>query len=61
MTYDTDDSVFELELERLRSRRPRYAERISCSQEATPAIKMIIGDWYVDELGVRTREITARE
>jgi hypothetical protein len=54
-------SVIELELERLRSRRPRYAERISCSQEATPAIKMIIGDWYVDELGVRTREITARE
>jgi hypothetical protein len=24
------------------------------------AIKMIIGDWYVDELGVPTREITAR-
>jgi hypothetical protein len=33
-----------------------------CSSEiATPAIKMIIGDWYVDELGVRTREITARD
>ena len=60
MTYDTDDSVIELELERLRSRRPRYAERISCNQEATPAIKMIIGDWYVDELGMPTREITAR-
>jgi hypothetical protein len=27
----------------------------------TPAIKMIIGDWYVDELGVPTREIRARD
>jgi hypothetical protein len=26
-----------------------------------PAIKMIIGDWYVDELGMLTREITARD
>jgi hypothetical protein len=26
-----------------------------------PAIKMIIGEWHVDELGVRTREITARD
>jgi hypothetical protein len=56
MTYDTDD-----ELEHLRSKRQRYSERMSSSHEATPAIKMIIGDWYVDELGVRTREITARE
>jgi hypothetical protein len=30
-------------------------------QEMSPAIKMIIGDWYVDELGMPTREITARE
>ena len=61
MTYDTDDSVIELELGRLRSKRPRYSERMSSSQAATPAIEMIIGDWHVDELGVRTREITARE
>jgi hypothetical protein len=26
-----------------------------------PAIKMVIGDWYVDELGMLTREITARD
>ena len=52
MTYDTDD-----ELEHLRLKRQRYSERMSSSHEATPAIKMIIGDWYVDELGVRTREI----
>jgi hypothetical protein len=68
MIYNTDDSVIELELERLRSRRrrhcsrrPRHAERMSISQEVLPAIQMIIGEWYVDELGVRTREITARE
>jgi hypothetical protein len=27
----------------------------------TPAIKMLIGDWHVDELGILTREITARD
>ncbi len=56
MTYDTYNSAIELQLARLRSERPRRA-----SPEILPAIKMIIGDWYVDELGVRTREITARE
>jgi hypothetical protein len=56
MTYDTSDSAIELQLERLRSERPRRAR-----QDVLPAIKMMIGDWYVDELGVRTREITARE
>jgi hypothetical protein len=53
-------SVIGFELARLRSRR-RQAERMSISQEVLPAIKMNIGEWYVDELGVRTREITARE
>ena len=61
MTYDIDESAIELELEHLRSMRVRRSERLSISQPATPAIEMIIGDWYVDELGVRTREITARE
>ncbi len=56
MTYDTDDSGIEFELARLRSERPRRA-----SPELLPAIKMIIGEWSIDELGVRTREITARE
>jgi hypothetical protein len=61
MAYDTDDSAIKLELARMRSKRQRYSERMYSSHETTPAIKMIIGDWYVDELGVRTREITARE
>ncbi len=57
MTYD--DEV--IELERLRFKRQRYPERMSSSHEATPSIKMIIGEWHVDELGVRTREIRACE
>jgi hypothetical protein len=56
-----DDDVIELELARLRSRRPRHAERMSSSQQVSPVIQMIVGEWHVDELGVRTREITARE
>jgi hypothetical protein len=60
MAYDADAAI-ELELERLRSKRQRRSERMYSSQMAVPAIKMIIGDWYVDELGMRTREITARE
>ena len=60
MAYDAD-AVIELQLERLRSeKRQRRSERMSISQAATPAIKMIIGDWYVDEFGMPTREITAR-
>ena len=59
MTYYCDAAT--AELERLRSKRQRYSERSNRDQKMTPAIKMIIGDWYVDELGVPTREITARE
>jgi hypothetical protein len=62
MSYDDiDDSAIELQLEHLRSMRIRRSERMSIGQDATPAIKMMIGEWYVDELGVRTREIMARE
>jgi hypothetical protein len=44
MDYDTDSAI---ELERLREfKRQRYPRA-----EGTPAIKMIIGEWYVDELG----------
>ena len=58
MTYD-GDAVVELELERLRLRQ-RRPERTN-SHLATPAIRMLIGDWHIDELGIRTREITARD
>jgi hypothetical protein len=55
MTYNAD-AISELELERLREFKRHRFPRV----ETTPTIKMIVGDWYVDELGVRTREITAR-
>ena len=48
-------------LDHLLCKRRRYNERRSYSQEVLPAIKMLVGDWYVDELGVLTREITARD
>jgi hypothetical protein len=60
MTYDADanaDSVADLlDFLQLKQRRRR-----SNRQEALPTIKMLIGAWYVDELGVMTREIRARE
>jgi hypothetical protein len=59
MTYDADITTVELQIERLRTERRRHAERSSGNQAMTPAIKMLIGDWYVDELGMLAREITA--
>jgi hypothetical protein len=56
MTYDADE-VIGLDLERLRLKQRRHGERTN-SHLATPALKMVVGDWYVDELGIRTREIT---
>jgi hypothetical protein len=58
MICDTDTAT--LELKRLRAKWQRY-ERISNNQVTTPMIKMIVGEWYVDELGVLSREIAARE
>ena len=43
------------------ARRRRQTERNTSSQAMTPAIKMLIGDWHVDEVGIMTREITARD
>ena len=62
MTYYYDAAVAELEHEfqRLRFKeRHRRTERSGGNQGMTPAIKMVIGDWYVDELGILTREIKA--
>ena len=57
MTYNTDGDL----LDHLLSKQRRYNERRSSAQEVLPAIKMLIGDWYTDELGVLTREIRARD
>jgi hypothetical protein len=60
MTYNADGEAVVL-LDHLLCKRRRYYERRSYNQEVLPAIKMLVGDWYVDELGVLTREITARD
>jgi hypothetical protein len=57
MAYDADWELRDY----LLSKQRRNAERSSNGQEMLPAIKMLIGDWYTDEFGVMTREITARD
>ena len=54
MTHHADATTAELELEFewLRLKQRRHGE--------PPTIEMLIGHWYVDALGIRTREITAR-
>jgi hypothetical protein len=61
-TYDAD-ALVELKQPHFRSQQQRYSERTALpgKQSITPAIKMVIGDWYVDELGIWTREIKARD
>jgi hypothetical protein len=57
MTYDANLATVNLEIERLRPERRRHGPRNT--NNLIPAVKMVVGDWYVDELGVLTREITA--
>jgi len=59
MTYDANLATVDLEIERLRPERRRHGPRNT--NNLIPAIKMLIGDWYVDESGILTREITARD
>jgi hypothetical protein len=59
MVVSTCDAENFAELRRLLKQ--NYGERTKSNQSIIPAIKMAIGDWYVDELGVWTREITARD
>jgi hypothetical protein len=62
MTYDADTPTVALGFEHLRfQQRRRHAERSNSNQQVLPAIKMLISDWYVDEFGILTREITARD
>jgi hypothetical protein len=58
MTYDADGEDVDL-LDHLLSKQRRHAERRSSSQEVLPAIKMFVGDWYTDELGIIAREVRA--
>jgi hypothetical protein len=63
MTYYYDAATAELEHEfqRLRFKQRHRAEQNGSNQGMTSAIKMLIGDWHVDELGILTREIKARD
>ena len=62
MTYGADASTTVREFEHLRSQlRRRQTERMTSNQAMIPAIQMLIGDWHIDELGILTREITARD
>lgn len=58
MAYDSNAAIAELKHKWFKQRRD--VERTS-NLEVAPAIKMFIGDWYVDELGILTREIRARD
>ena len=57
MTYDANLATVDVEIDRLRPERRRHSPRNT--NNLIPAVKMVVGDWYVDELGVLTREITA--
>ena len=48
--------------EEMRLRQRRYAAAQKPANEAmTPKIKMVVSNWYTDELGNRARVIQARE
>jgi hypothetical protein len=57
------DTLAELKHHRFRVQQQRYAERTKFpdSRSMTPAIKMFVGDWYVDEFGIPTREVKAHD
>jgi hypothetical protein len=61
MSYDANLNLatVDLEIERLRPERRRHGPRNT--NNLIPAIKMLIGEWYVDEYGILTREVTARD
>jgi hypothetical protein len=59
MSYDHDLSTLDLEIERLRPERRRHGPRNT--NNLVPSIKMTIGEWRVDDLGILTREITTRD
>jgi hypothetical protein len=58
MAYDADGDLLN---HLLSKQQRRYVERRSSSQGIVPAVKMLVGDWYTDELGVVTREVRARD
>jgi hypothetical protein len=60
MDHDTIDLMRLKEDMRLRQRRHSAGPR-PANEAMTPHIKMIVSNWYIDELGNQARFITARE
>ena len=59
---DYDISALTKLKEEMRLRQRRHAAGPGPANEAmTPQIKMIVGNWYTDELGNQARFITARD
>ena len=55
------DSLVQLQHDLRRQLRGDIASIRATRNEVLPEIEMVIGSWYVDEFGNRTREIKARE
>jgi hypothetical protein len=61
MVMGTCDAESLAELRRLLKQDYSERTKLSGSQTINPAIKMLIGEWHIDELGVWTREIKAHD
>ena len=55
------NSLVQLQHDMRRQLRGDIASIRATRNEVLPEIEMVIGSWYVDEFGNRTREIKARE
>jgi hypothetical protein len=60
MAYDTD-SLIQLQHDLRRQLRGDTASTRATHYGLPPKTEMVIGSWYVDEFGNRTREIKTRE
>ena len=60
MDYDAD-SLIRLQHDLRRQLRGDVASIRTTHHELPPKTEMVIGSWYVDEFGNRTREIKTRE
>ncbi len=59
MAYDAD-SIIQLQRE-ARLRQQHVAAMRSAHEQIIPKIEMLVGAWYLDQFGNRTREIKARD
>ena len=60
MAYDADLPIQVRDEAHFRQQRCAARTR-TANQQMIPKIDMVIGSWYLDELGNKTREITAHD